>query len=333
MRSVTIAPFAASIAVGLATLLSGGTASANWADQAFPVKTHNFGTVAVSSKTEFRFPIRNPLNQPMHIRTVRASCGCTTPIVETPTIQPGGEGSLLARFNTPTFRGKKGATLTVVIDKPYYAEVRLRVDGYIRSDMVFHPGAIEFGSVDQGQFNEKTATVYYAGRSTWKILGVQANQPWIKGTAIETTRGGGRVNYSIQVTLDPSAPAGFFQDELVVTTNDRSMPRVPLRISGRIESALTISPQSIALGDLKPGQTMTKRLVVRGKQPFTIESIGCEGWDVSFEPTKEAKTLHIVNAQFTPIDAVGRQKVSVIVKTMGDSSQSAEALLTAVISD
>ena len=30
---------------------------ADWSIQAFPVKTHNFGTVAVSSKTEFRFPI------------------------------------------------------------------------------------------------------------------------------------------------------------------------------------------------------------------------------------------------------------------------------------
>ena len=61
---------------------------ANWAESAFPVKTYDFGTVAVASKTEFRFPITNTTNDTIHIQTVRASCGCTTPIVETDYIAP-----------------------------------------------------------------------------------------------------------------------------------------------------------------------------------------------------------------------------------------------------
>ena len=69
------------------------TLLADWSDQAFPVKKHNFGTVAVASKTEFRFPIYNSLSTEMHIQTVRASCGCTTPIIETKYIPPGGSGT------------------------------------------------------------------------------------------------------------------------------------------------------------------------------------------------------------------------------------------------
>src|SRR5690606_496783 len=72
----------------LAALLT-PPAWADWSDDAFPIKHHDFGTVAVASKTEFRFPIRNTTTRPIHIQSVRASCGCTTATVETPYIEPG----------------------------------------------------------------------------------------------------------------------------------------------------------------------------------------------------------------------------------------------------
>ena len=115
-----------------------------WADAMFPIKRHDFGDVAVAAKCEVRFPIENKGNQTVHIKSVRASCGCTTPIIETNYIEPGQTGTILARFNTDTHRGKKGATLMVIIDKPNYAEVQLKVDGYIRQDLVFNPGMVEF---------------------------------------------------------------------------------------------------------------------------------------------------------------------------------------------
>lgn len=307
--------------------------AADWSDSAFPVKTHNFGTVAVAAKTEFRFPIYNQFSSEMHVQTVRASCGCTTPIVENSYIPPGGSGTILARFNTGTFRGQKGATLTVVIDQPFYSEVRLRVDGYIRSDMVFHPGAVEFGKIDQGDSIAKTSQVLYAGRDDWQIVDLRSNQPWLLPSLRQISRGGGRATYEVTVKVREDAPTGYFQNEVVVLTNDKTMPRVPLRISGQVESALTIAPQSIALGSLKPGESVDKRLVIRGREPFTLESIHCDGWDVDCDPTPVAKTTHILNARFTPTDVAGPQKVAVVITTAGERSVTAKALLTAEVRD
>ena len=45
------------------------------------------------------------------------------------------KGAIVATFNTNSFHGQRGATLTVIIDKPFYAEVQLHVRGYIRSDV------------------------------------------------------------------------------------------------------------------------------------------------------------------------------------------------------
>ena len=322
-------------AVAVFLLLAGGVCTAaDWSATAFPVKTHNFGTVAVAAKTEFRFPVVNNFSSTMHIRSVRASCGCTTPIIENAYINPGQAGSILARFNTHTFKGKRGATVTVVIDQPFYAEVRLRVDGYIRSDMVFHPGAVEFGRVDQGQPLARSSQILYAGRDDWQIVDVKSNRPWLLPTVTEVSRGGGRVTYQLGVNLREDAPTGFFQDELVVMTNDRTMPRVPLRVTGQVDSALTVSPQAIALGSIKPGQTVTQKLILLGRQPFQIDSISAEGWDIEYEPSSESKKTHILHPRFTYNSAqFGPQKSTIEISTGGSDSITARALLTADIRD
>ncbi|WP_147868926.1 DUF1573 domain-containing protein [Stieleria maiorica] len=313
------------------SISAGAAAQSQWPDNAFAIKTHDFGTVAVASKTEFRFPVYNPYTEPLHIQTVRRSCGCTTPIVETEYIQPGQTGSILARFNTDTFRGKKGATLTVVFDKPFYREVRLRVDGYIRSDMVFHPGAIEFGTVAQGESASKSTRVLYAGRSNWEIVDVRSNVPWLVPDKKLVSRGAGRTDYELTVAVREDAPTGPFQNEIIVITNDTKRPEVPFPVTGTVESPLSISPQAIAFGSLKPGQKIEKRLVIKGATPFTIESITCEGWDVTFPKVAVAKTIHIVPATFVPTDAEGPQKVTVLITTAGEESVTAKAILTADI--
>ncbi len=334
-RSVTFGLVVATTSLlTLPPSISSVTHAQDWSAAAFPVKTHDFGTVAVSAKTEFQFPIFNTFSQDMHIARVNASCGCTTAIVNTPLIAPGETGSITARFNTGTFKGKRGATLTVVIDKPFYSEVRLRVDGYIRQDMVFHPGSIDFGKVNQGDATAKSSKILYAGRSDWQIVDVRSNQAWLLPELKEVSRNGGQATYELNVTVKENAPTGFFQDEVIVVTNDRQMPRVPLVVSGTVESALSIAPQSIALGGLKPGEEITKRLVVRGQSPFTIESITCEGWNVGFEPSTELKTTHLIETTFTPTEtASGAQRVAVVITTAGEKSVSAKALLTADIRD
>ena len=315
-------------------ILAPSISMANWAESAFPVKNHQFGTVAVASKTEFSFPITNTTNNTIHIQTVRASCGCTTPIVETPYIAPGQSGSIVARFNTDTFRGKRGATLTVVIDQPTYAEVRLQVDGYIRQDMVFHPGAIDFGKRNHGESHKLSANIMYAGRDDWSVVEVLSNKPWMSVEMKQESRGVQKVTYSVSVTLDPSAPAGYFQDEVIVVTNDRTMPRVPLRVSGDLQSALSISPQSIAIGSIKPGETVERQLVVRGREPFLIESVEVKGFDVTFAPITQPKTTHIFMAKFTANgDLLGQQSGNVSVKTGGSTPLVATAMMTAQVRD
>ena len=176
--------------------------SQEWANKMFETTFHDFGTVAKGAKTEFEFTFKNIYMEDIHVADVHASCTCTTPVIKTPTLKTYEKGVIQAIFNTGRFTGARGATLTVTIDKPYYAVVQLQVKGYIRGDVMVTPGSVEFGSVDQGKRVEKTVSVNYAGRDDWSIVGVKSGNPHLAAKAVETSRGGGQVSYNLVVQLD-----------------------------------------------------------------------------------------------------------------------------------
>ncbi len=263
-------------------------------------RAHDFGSVARAAKTEHRFEIHNPFKQPMHLSSISASCGCTTPIIETQTIQPGETGSVLARFNTGTFSGDRKASLNLTIDQPTFMQVQLNVKGYIRTDIVINPGELNFGTVPEGEAKEIEANLEYAGRSDWKITGLQTNATFLSATFEETQRSGGRVAYKIKAKLSPDGLTGNQSTMITLQTNDNRLKSVPLAVNAQIQAPLSVSPTSVALGEMKPGQPITQRILVKGTQPFQILAVQVPDMQVDFEPSQEAKAIQFLNVTITP---------------------------------
>jgi hypothetical protein len=288
---------------------------------------HDFGTVARGADVEHRFEIQNIYEETVHVSSVRTSCGCTSPSLENQTIQTWGKGYVVAKFNTRTFRGQHGATLTVTIDKPFPAEVQLRVEGNIRGDVVFHPGSVRFSNVDQGADHEQRVRVSYAGRSDWKIEDIRSANDHFQVEMTEVQRGSGRVAYDLIVRLQGTAPAGYFSDQLVVVTNDRNNSRIPLDVDGTVVPEISVSPNQLVLGDVEPGKEITKRLVVKGKTPFRITAVECDDGAFSFEAGDEQKSVHIVTVKFRAGDNPGKVQRKIRIAT--DRGGNAQATLDA----
>ena len=278
----------------------------DWARKMFDDTNHDFGHVARGAKVEYAFKFHNPYKEEAHVSDVRSSCGCTTPRVVKDLLKTYEEGAVIAAFNTRSFLGQRSATVTVVFDKPYYAEVQLQVSGYIRRDIVIHPGEVDLGSVDQGEAAEKQVSISYAGRDDWQIMDVKSGSPYLETQLSETRRGGGQVAYDLKVFLKPDAPSGAINEQLMLLTNDQRSPEVPLDVEGRVVAELTVSPASLLMGVLQPGQKATKQLVIKAKKPFRITGIDCE--DDSFQITapEAAKPLHVVPITFIAGDKTGK---------------------------
>ncbi len=254
---------------------------------------HDFGTVAKAATTEHRFYFTNPFPTPIHVKSVRTSCGCTTPSIVTENVEPGETGCILAVFNTKTHAGARAATVTVTFDKPTFTEVQLHVKGYIRTDVVFKPGEAMFGKVPQGKARTQEILLEYAGKPDWQITHAQCNEPYLQVAVQETSRQSGRINYNLVATLDESAPAGPLQTEVLLHTNDRNVKTVSLRVTADVEAQLSISPNMLSLGEI-PTEILPKQVVVlRSKSPFKI--LGMESTLFELDATKlnsDSKSLH-----------------------------------------
>ncbi|MCA9236724.1 MAG: DUF1573 domain-containing protein [Planctomycetales bacterium] len=294
--------------VWLAGMVPSITNAQEWAEKMFGAREHDFGSVARGADTEYRFEITNIYKQDMHVVGVRSSCGCTSPSLANAAGETVGEltlktyekGYVVAKFNTRTHLGMKGATLTVTFGSPYIAEVQVRVHGNIRSDVVFTPGAIEFGEVDQGLAHEQRVNVAYAGRSNWEIIDVTNDNDMFEVELNQVERVGGRVSYNLLVRLRPETPAGYIKDQLTVVTNDDrpENQRIPLYVSGHVRPEFSVTPAQLVLGEMAPGAEVTKKIVVRGREPFKILDVNCGDDCFAFKTDSQSRTVHFVEVTF-----------------------------------
>ena len=319
------------LVVSLAT--STGTA-ADWAQKMFTETSHDFGTIARGAKEEYRFVLKNIYLGDVHVANVRVNCGCATPRIEKDRLKTYEKGAIVASINSHKLLGRQGATITVTFDEPRRAEVQLHVTVYVHGDVVFQPASVELGSIDRGTPVEKKTSVSHTGRGDWEILEVKSSNPHLSGKAVQTARQWNRVSYELRVRLDESAPTGYVRDHLILVTNDKRSTKIPVLVEGRVLPELVVSPAALFLGVLRPGEKVTRRLVVRGKKPFHIVSVGadCNCFEFGSSADDAAKPLHLVPMTFTAGDKPGKVVKTIRIKTdlRGASAQlSAYAVVAA----
>lgn len=229
---------------------------------------------------------------------MRSSCGCTTATFNKKEIAPFGTGEIIADFNTRSFLGKKSATITVSFAQPFRNEIQLIVSGYIRSDIVFDPGAVDFKSVDAGVAKKISTTISYAGSTSWKILDIQSGCAHLSAELVELERSANLVKYRLTTTIDKDAPAGFLNAELIVITNDRKLNKVPLSVVANVKSPVSVSPSQISIPALENGIVKKTKLVIRGREEFQITSIKCDDPRVEVKVASLPKKVHFATVTF-----------------------------------
>ncbi len=305
-----------------------------WARKMFGETSHDFGAVARGAKVEHRFVLENIYEEDAHIASVRSTCGCTAAEVTKHDLKTWDKAEVVATLDTRNFLGQKDSTITVVFDRPFPAEVQLHIHSYIRSDVVVQPGAVQFGAVAQGTPVEQRVTVSYAGRDDWRIERVECSNPHINIELSEAARTAGQVSYDLVARLAGDTPVGYLRDQVVLITNDQNVraARVPIAVEGVVVSALSVRPSPLMMGVLATGQSVTRKLVVQGQEPFRITGIECEDPRFNFRvDAEEAKSVHLVAVTFTASAEAGQVNSALRIATdLGDKGHP-EAVLQAVV--
>lgn len=282
-------------------------------------RVHDFGSVALNANVVQSFKFKNIYNEDVVISSVSSNCGCTKASASKNVIHPNETAEIIAKVDTSgqEHTKQRKATIKVLFSKPNVAEVQLQVKTYIRPDVGFEPGQIEFGTVQQGNTVVKKAFLQYVGKPDWALIDIQKTNPSVRAEAREVKRENGNVVYEIQVELKADARPGYIQDLIKLQTNelDRTSASIFLPIQGLVLESLSAKPSHMQLGVVPSKREITKNLVISGSTPFRIVDVETSDSRISFLKTNLARTVHVVPITFRADDIQGNISTDIVIST------------------
>jgi hypothetical protein len=270
-------------------------AFASWADGMFEEMNRDFGSVPRGPTLTHPFRLVNNTNMPVHIAGVRVSCGCTSARALQNDLAPGQETVILAQMDTRRFLGSKSVTIFVTFDQPRWEEVRLLVQANSREDVNVTPDTLAMGRVKRTTVPSVASTISFFGDPNWQITSVGVDSNYIQPTCKMVRRDASEVAYELNVRLRPDTPVGKWFTDIWLTTNNPATPRVRVPLTVEVEPALSISPETVVLGEIKTGKESARKVIVRGARPFKITGIKGTDKEIAVrDNTNEARAIHVL---------------------------------------
>lgn len=274
------------------------SAAASWADGLFEELSKDFGSVPRGPTLVHPFRVVNNTAAPVSISNLRVSCGCTSATALKSYLKPGEETCVVARMDTTRFTGVKSVTIYVTFDRPSFEEVRLWVQANGRNDFSVSPEGLSYGNHKRGSAPSASVLVTFYGNSEAKITDVKCESNYVLPSLREVRRHDSEVVYELTAKLRSDAPVGkWFSDVWLRTSDPGAAPiRVPLNVE--IESALSVSPDPVAMGTVPLRSEGERRVILRGARPFKVTGVvGTDGTLTVRDNTNEKKPVHVLTVK------------------------------------
>lgn len=282
--------------------LTGPVSAHSWADAMFDDFSRDFGSVPRGPILTHHFRLVNNTKTTVHIASVRASCGCVTATPLQTTLEAGQETAILIQMDTRRFTNSKHVTVYVQFDQPRFEEVRLWVQATSRDDLSILPDTLNFGRIKRGAAGQAAVTVTFLGSSTLKVLRMKSESNYVQPFLKEIRRDNAEVTYQLSAKMRNDAPVGRWFTDIWLTTDHPTMTKVRIPVAVEIESALSLSPSALSLGQIKAGVEMDRKVILRGVKPFRITAItGTDGQlGIRNSHAEESKSVHVLTVTVRP---------------------------------
>jgi len=316
----------------------------------FEQPEHDFGQIQEDDgAVVHKFWFTNTGNQPLVIKHVQSSCGCTTPDWTKDPVPAGQQGYIIAKYSPKNRPGAFKKTLTVMHNAPE-GESKLLISGTVikTTDMPAkeYPNKMgslrsRYSSFQMGKLNTKDAVakrfpIFNTSTSqAIKIDSILKKPDYIDITFVPESippQGNG----ALQITYNPKlrGELGFVSDVVEVLTNDSSQLKKDIRVIATITEyfpemsteelegspIFSVNQTVYDMGNLNQNEVVHAKFVVTntGKKTLNIRDVktNCSCTEASIdqtdiEPGKSAE----LKVSFDPSGRRGSQYKSITVFT------------------
>lgn len=191
------------------------------------------GTVPRSMTYYHTFQVTNNTDKPLHILSIRVSCGCVSARAEKKELSPGESTSVIAQMESRQFSGVITKTIFILVDQPSYEEVRIHVQANVVPDLSITPASLNFGKIKKGSTPEKTVNVSFGGNQMSPIQNATSESGYVQVKVESPTENAFQHSYQVKATLSRDLPVGTWYCTLALVSANRT--QAPINIPMTVE--------------------------------------------------------------------------------------------------
>ena len=235
---------------------------------AFDREAHDFGAVRQEAVLTTTFTVKNEGDAALHVKEVRADCGCSTAALDAKEVAPGGSATIRVEFRTFTMNGRLTKRLHVHSDDPAkpVAELLLRVD--VSAGIVAEPGRFYFGPVLAGKAPSMDLVLRWKEGVGRPFLVTSMEAP---GTDVEFAQKPFDAppwhGVTVTAAFKHPPPIGTVSGTALLRTDDPDYPRIDAAITAFVSGKVWVDQRSVSLGMVPPAADREVMVGCRGITP------------------------------------------------------------------
>jgi Protein of unknown function (DUF1573) len=180
------------------------------AELSFDKPMQEFRRLPEDGHVEAHFAFKNTGTEPVTVKRVQTSCGCTSARLDRNTFAPGEGSEIVVKFTFGSRRGPQRKIITVATEDKKEVALDLRV--WIQEPLMIAPALVFWKVGDTAE--EKSVELTVAPSQNMTVTGVKSSNPRVSATLVTLKPG---EKYSVKVK--PADTAQKEAAELTVQTN------------------------------------------------------------------------------------------------------------------
>lgn len=304
-RKSSLLPILAALLLAPAAVLAQASAE-HGPKMDVPTKVKDFGIVAQGHVIEANFQIVNDGNQPLEIKAVRPTCGCTVASFDRQ-VAPGKAGLIKAKVDTTNFTGPITKSILVLTNDPQVPTTTLVVKAVVQPYLEVLPRPLVRFNVVQGEEATQEVTVVSDRNEDYKITKVEADKPFITASVRklgknELIPGKFKTQYRVTLKVNKDATVGPVDANVLIHTTHPKAKTVRVKVFGVVRALLYVTPAQIQFGSVAAKVKPGRNVIVINNRGSAVKVTGAEIADAAF------------TTQVFPIEEGKRYQVTVAVK-------------------
>lgn len=228
-----------SLVLTLVILLGTGFLSARTKGPVLQLKetSYDFGQVKEGEIVTHVFTFKNIGDEPLVIKKVRTTCGCTAALLSQKTLNPGEKGKLEVKFNTRGYEGRLSRYIYLETNDARRPKVQITVKATIQVPPRPRIDVNHF-SFDLGLFLQEEpisfpVKIRNRGERLLEVTFAHKEATiWLGSAKINSLKLKPRQEKEVTIKLPPSSRPGLYRQYIILRSNDPLRRNLSLYVSG-----------------------------------------------------------------------------------------------------